>query len=268
MRVFYAIIVTLTERCRAMIRDFINGKKKALSGEVEAVGIGGFNLFAKVNESTTYKATVPTQVLEDGTVVSDDIINDPITIIISGSVGDSHIELAELPEQLRQLQDLTGQISVLLPTRTQSQINKIRAINSSVTDAVSKIDRYIDIGKSAYNLVSGGNTAKSLREKFIDFVEAVYFGKQLIDIEVAYRTFSSMAITSLTVRTDAKAAQTDFEITLQHVETRAAAYTDISEFYRAPSGGFGSSTAGASDKGAQNPKDGKQKSVLSAVLGR
>lgn len=251
-----------------MIKQFLSGKKQALSGEVEAVGIAGFKLFARVNETTTYKSIVPTQVLEDGTVVSDDIINEPVTIIITGTVGDIHIDLAELPERPAAEQGGVGAITAMLPSRTQAQLNKVRAINNSVTDAMNKVSNFISVGKSAFNLTSGGNTAKPLREQFLDFIEAVYYGNQLIDVEVAYRTFSSMAITSLTVRTDAKSAQTDFEITLQHVETRAAAYTDISEFYRAPSGGFGSSTAGASDKGAQNPKDGKQKSVLSAVLGR
>lgn len=246
-----------------MIKDFIDGKKKALSGEVEPIGIGGFNLFAKVNESTNYKAIIPTQVLEDGTTVSDDIINDPVTISITGSVGDSHIELADLPEQIRQAQDVLGEITTMLPVRTQAQMNKVKAIGASVNDAINKADRFIDLGKSAYNLVSGGSNSKSLREKFIDYIEAVYFGKQLIDVEVAYRTFTNMAIASLTIRTDASAAQTDFELIVQQVETSAAAYTDISSFYKAPAGNF---AEGLSDKGAQNPKDGKTKSLLSAML--
>ena len=251
-----------------MIRDFINGKKKALSGEVESIGIGGFKLFARVSEAVTYKSTVPAQFLEDGSSVADDIIRDPITISISGTVGDQHIELVELPPLVQAAQDALGKISVLLPTRTQSQLNKIKSVGVGIMDAVDTVDKYIDAGKSAYNLVSGGETSKPLREKFLDFIEAVYFGNQLIDIDVAFRTHTSMAITSLEVRTDSKINQTNFELTLSKVETAAAEYTDISEFYKKPSGSAANTVADKSDKGAQDPNEGKNKSLLSAMIGR
>lgn len=251
-----------------MIRDFINGKKKALAGEDKSVGIGGFKLFARVTESTTYKATVPTQVLEDGESAADDIILDPISINISGVVGDQHIELAELPEWVQAAQDAAGKISALLPSKTQSQLNKIKSIGTSVMDAVDTVDKYLDAGAAAYSLVSGADSPKSLREKFLDFIESVYFGKQLIDVDVAYRTHTSMAISSLEIRTDSKTKATEFEIMLTKVDIRSAEYVDISDFYKKPSAGSADTVAGKSDKGAQDPNAGQETSLLGAIIGR
>lgn len=251
-----------------MIRDFIEGKKKALSGEDNSVGIGGFKLFARVSEGVNYKATVPNQFLEDGSNAADDILLDPITIIIRGVVGDQHIELSEPPERVQALQDATGKISALLPNRTQSQINKIKSIGTTVMNAVDTVDKYLDAGAAAYDLVSGADTPKPLREKFIDFIEAVYFGKQLIDVDVEFRTHTNMAIVSLDLRTDNKTKETAFEIQLQKVQIASAEYTDIGDFYKKPAAGSADTVAGKTDEGAQNPKAGQEKSLLSAMLGR
>lgn len=251
-----------------MIRDIINGKKKALRGELESVGIGGFKLFAQVNESINYKSTVPTQILEDGSSVSDDIIRDPITVNIIGTVGDRHIEIESLPVAVLGVNDTINDISIMLPNRTQSQLNRIKSIGVSVMDAADKVDKYINIGKSAYSLVSGGETSKPLQEKFIDFIEAVYFGNQLIDVSTSNRTITNMAITNLEIRKNSGINQSDFEITLVKVETVGAIYTDISKFYKKPAGNFSNATAGEVQKGAQNPSTGVNKSLLSAILGR
>jgi len=251
-----------------MIRDFIEGKKKALAGEDKAVGIGGFKLFARVNEGVNYKATVPVQFLEDGSNAADDILLDPITITISGVVGDQHIELSELPEQIEAAQDTVGKITVLTPERTQSQLNKINSIGTSVANAVDTVDKYIDVGAEAYDMVSGAESSKPLREKFIDFVESVYFGKQLIDVDVEFRTHSDMAIVSLDLRTDNQTEETAFEVQFQKVPMASAEYTDISDFYKNPSSGSASTVAGSVDKGTQNPESGQEKSLLSAMFGQ
>lgn len=251
-----------------MIRDLIKGKRQALSNSPKSIGIGGFLLFARVSEGVSYKSTVPNYTLEDGSNAADDIIRDPLTVTINGIVADNYIALAETPKIVSDVKNLSGKIEVFLPNRTQAQLSQVKAIGVTVLDAVDKLDSYIDVATSAYNLVSGGDTSKGLRERFIDYIEAVYFSKQLIDVDVEYRTHTSMAITSLDLRADNKTDETAFEIAFQQVNIKQAIYVDISEFYKNPSPASKDGVAGKSDKGVQNAKGGKEKSLASALLGR
>lgn len=259
-----------------MIRDYINGRNRALQGgsDVE-VGIGGFSLFVRVSDSTDYTAQVPTQVLEDGSVATDHIINNPLTMTISGEVSDHHIRLAPpLPITIPS-DSAVGQITALLPNRTQAQLNKIQTIGQSVMDAVDRADRLINIGRNAFGAFNPQVASKPLREQFIDFIEAVYYGKQLISIDAAYRTHENMAITSLSVSRDNQFEVIRFEISVQKVESVELIYTDIQQFYQAPAPAAQSSVADETDQGAQEKtseaaeaEESRTRSLASAILGR
>lgn len=259
-----------------MIRDYINGRNKALRGGADTeVGIGGFTLFAKVNDTTDYTAQVPTQVLEDGTVATDHIINNPLTMTISGEVSDHHIRLAPpLPITIPS-DSAVGQVVTLLPNRTQAQLNKIQSIGQSVMDAVDRADRLINIGRNAFNAFNPQATTKPLREQFIDFIEAVYYGKQLISVDAAYRTHEDMAITSLIVSRDNQFEVIRFELSLQKVESVELIYTNVQQFYQAPAPATQASVAGETNQGAQETtteaaeaEGTRTRSLASAILGR
>ncbi len=259
-----------------MIRDYINGRNKALQGGADTeVGIGGFSLFAKVSDSSEYTSKVPTQVLEDGSVATDHIINNPLTMTISGEVSDQHIRLAPpLPITIPS-DSPVGQITGLLPNRTQAQLSKIQGIGQSVMDAMDRANRLINIGRNAFGAFNPQATAKPLREQFIDFIEAVYYGKQLISVDAAYRTHEDMAITSLSVSRDNRFEVIRFEVSLQKVESVELVYTDIQQFYQAPAPATQASVAGEADQGAQEATEEaaeaegtRTRSLATAILGR
>lgn len=259
-----------------MIREFIQGRVKSLSGgnsTTGEVGIGGFTLFARVSDAATYAAQVPTQVLEDGSIAADHIINEPLVLTISGDVSDTHIRLSP-PMQVGIASDSAiGQAVALLPNRTQSQLNKIHSIGQSVLDAVDRADRLIKVGQDVFGAFNPQSPGKPIREQFVDFIESVYYGKQLITIDAAYRTHEDMAITSLTVNRNNQSDSLQFEIVVQKVDFVELIYTDIQQFYKAPSPAVKPSVAGKTDQGAQEVSaekagEAKTKSLASVLLGR
>jgi hypothetical protein len=257
-----------------VIREFIQGRIQSLTGGNSVsgeVGIGGFTLFARVSDAASYTAQIPTQVLEDGSIAADHIINDPLTFTISGDVSDTHIRLAPPLTFGIPSDSAAGQVVALLPNRTQSQLNKISAIGQSVMDAVDRADRLINIGQNVFDAFNPSSSSKPLREQFVDFVESVYYGKQLITVDAAYRTHENMGITSLTINRDNQNDSIRFEIVVQKVEFVELIYTDIQQFYKAPAPAAKASVAGKTEQGAQNKtaESGSQtKSLASAILGR
>ncbi|EEO0341361.1 hypothetical protein GID45_12135 [Salmonella enterica] len=242
---------------------------------VKKVGIGGFAMFARVSDSTDYPSLVPVDVLEDGSNASDDIINEPLTIRISGVVADIYADAKPNP-MFALLPDYSkyGEVLEYIPTKTQQQLQKMNEIADRAEQAVLKAKRLFDKGADLFGLVGNPSTggAKGIREQFLDFIEAVYYGKQLISVEVDYRTHENMALSGLTISTDNQTQDTKFEAIFTKISFTQLTTTPIEKHFKSPSAAAKSKTAGVANKGAQTPADnsrssGQSKSVWTALNG-
>lgn len=152
-------------------------------GTVQKVGIGGFSMFARVSDGTVYSAQVPVDVLEDGSSASDDIINQPIVITISGVVSDVYVD-AKPNSSFSLMPDYSkyGEVIEYLPGKTQQQLQRIQEINDRAEQKILEAKRLADKGAELFGLVGGDSLGgvKGIREQFLDFIEAVHYGKQLI----------------------------------------------------------------------------------------
>lgn len=259
------------------ILDGFTKAQESTKATVKNVGIGGFAMFARVSDSTQYPSQVPVDVLEDGSNASDDIINGPLVITINGVVSDVYAD-AKPGESFGIIPDYSrvGEVIEYIPAKTQQQLQKINEIADRVEQQVLKAKRLFDKGADLFGLVGSPATggAKGLREQFLDFIEAIYYGKQLISVEVDYRTHENMALSGLTLSTDNQTMETRFEATFTKISFTQLTTTPISRYFKSPSAAAKSKTAGVANKGAQTPADNsngasssKPKSVLSALKG-
>lgn len=260
-----------------MIREFVAGQNVALdSPEVQELGIGGFNLFARVSDSVAYETEAPTATVEDGSYIGDQLINGPIKLNISGDVADVFLNPPPQSQTTARLPNV-GVVTALVPGRTVSQAQRVARIVNTARDRYKQIDNAIKNGRNAFDFAGNKAGTKPLREQFIDYIESVHYGRQLITISMPYRTHDSMAITSVTVTRDNQRKALSFSLTAKKIRFSKTIFSDISQFYRKPSPAVASQTAGVSDKGVQSPESGtgtgeaapgrKEKSVLSAILG-
>lgn len=243
------------------------------SSSTEEVGIGGFTFFARVSDSTTYATQAPTAVVEDGTYIGDTLINEPIQITISGDVADIFVAEKARSQSEKRLPTV-GVVNSFKPGRTRSQAQRVARIIDSLDDRRREINERLGNGLAAKQVTGSSATGKNYREQFIDFIESVHYGKQLVSISMPYRTHSDMAITSVVVTRDNQRKALTFSLTAQKFRIAKTLFVNASQFYRKPAPAVKSQTAGTADKGTQSPESGdgagakKQKSVLTAVLGR
>ncbi|MFU0912944.1 phage baseplate protein [Kluyvera intermedia] len=240
------------------ILDGFTKAQESGKSTVKKVGIGGYSMFARVNDSTDYPSQVPVDVLEDGSNASDDIINGPITIKISGVVADVYVDakpnaaLSLLPDYSRY-----GEVLEYIPAKTQQQLQKINEIADRAEQKILEAKRLADKGAELFGLVgnpvAGG--AKGIREQFLDFIEAIYYGKQLISVEVDYRTHENMALSGLTISTDNQTQDTKFEASFTKINFTKLTTTAIEQQFKSPSPAAKSKTAGVANKGTQTPAD-------------
>lgn len=246
-----------------MIRDFVRSKINK-QADPEVVGINQFNLFARVSDNISYASQVPVHYLEDGSFASDHVINEPIKISISGIVADEYIELGEPNELLQGIENLAGRIGVYFPVRTQSTMNKIYKMRSEAFDAIDKIDETIDLFNTGFGLFAG-NTEKSIREKFVEWLDATWTSKQPVKVQMRFKNYDNMLITSVDVRTDNKTEEIQFEINLQQARLSKSISVDITDFFGAAPAAR-DSVADVVDKGSQSADSGKERSLLAAGI--
>lgn len=236
--------------------------------DVQEVGIGGFTLFARVSESVTYAIGVPVHVLEDGSPANDHIQLQAITLTISGTVAD--ILLAPAVEDIiSKTSAKIGTISGFLPARTQSQIQAITDQALAVRDTVDRIGQLVDAGRNALDLFGDKTASTPIREQFVDAMEAIYYGRQIIDIDVAYRTHKSMAITVLTITRDNGRKALDFTLNAVQIRVAQTEFSAVDSFFHAPAPAVKAQAAKPKKTGATDTKNApaEKQSALSALLG-
>lgn len=249
-----------------MIRDYINGKVKALSEQqIQQIGIGGFTLYAAVNKSRQRTAQAPVSYLEDGSFSSDDIINDPIRLTITGEVADIHIpgsnSLLDLVPPA--VSEALGAVRGYLPDRAAGTLSKITGIISSVNDRINQIDSAIAAGQKLFGLAGGGT--KSIQEQFLDHMESLYNARQPVSVEMDYRNYTNMAIVDFSDNKDNVEDALKFSITLQELRFNELQFTEIAKAFPSPAPAAKSQAEGVANKGAQAPT--KPKSFLSILTG-
>lgn len=247
-----------------MIENFF---KQQIETKKEGVGIGGFSIFARVREVTTYKSQAPTTYLEDGSAVQDHIINDPMTVTVEGVVGDIHLTASPIQSRLTPVNKLIGQTSSFLPQQSVAAVQRAQSVINTFQDRLRK---YTSAANAGAEFLGLGSPIKPPQEAFLDAMEAAHESRQLIKIEMAYRTYDDMRITDLAVTKSAEDTALSFALTAVKIRKVAPVFTPNSVLKKSPAGGAVSvQTASKTNAGAQAGKDiaTGERSLLARGLG-
>jgi hypothetical protein len=231
------------------IRDYLGSQFD--SDEQEAVGIGGFTTTARVRERVLRSASVPTTFLEDGSHINDHIIRNPLTLSIEGNVSDAFFMPNPAIAALQAAQEQVGNITQYAPARTQAQVSRVSGLANDFTNAIDKVDSFIESSsRVASYLGLQDDTAKSNIENFIDTMESLQEGEQLISIDMPFRTYDQMYITSLEITRTNQTNSLDFTMELQQFRFADTIFVEISAASN-PSSATNGQTEGSKDKGVQ-----------------
>ena len=232
------------------------------SKQLEPVGIGGFSAMAIATETTELSATAPNFTLEDGSNATDQLINAPEKITLTGVIGETTIRLNPRDGLLDRLQNNAGKMGALIPAPVGAALSQVQAAKQTVSDLLGAAEAVEATVRDMIN----GNSSDPVALKFVDFIEQLWFSKTPIDkVETRRRLHTQMAIVNFSY-TDDLSGLLQFSLTLQKVRTVTLAYADISKFFKKPSPAT-KAAAGTDEKGAQDAADGKQKSFLSSLVG-
>jgi len=232
----------------SVVADYVDRYRPDTPGK--EIGIGDFTALVRVSETYKLTADAPATPVEDGSFVNDHIILKPITLSIAGSVSDVHVRRNPLVRDFIRAQAEIGNLTSQYGSpRTQSQLNKVSALANDAADAFRQLDALVAAGEQAASFFGNKDPAgKTLREQFLDAMEALYFGQQAFTIDMPYRQHKNMTISSFTFNTDNETAETTF--TLEATQLRYAELRVVT-VVPAPASGAGGQLDGETDQGAQ-----------------
>lgn len=246
--------------------SFIREKSDSLSSAKtkSEIGIGKFVAFAKISESVKYSNTVPIDVLEDGSNASDDILNNPIVISIDGEVGDIMVPDRQFPEIVPLSLNSLGEISALLPAKSQQQFQRLTQINDQARDLILQAERVERIGQNLYDFVSGSvNGAKTPQEEFVEYVEKIYTDRLPVTLSTSYRNYKNMALTELTINRNNSDGVLKFSASFTKISFAQLLFTAVKKVEN-PSPAVSDKISGQKNNGGQNPEN-NEESVLFAA---
>ena len=249
----------------ANVTEYLAGR--FLNDEKEVVGIGGFKALVRISEKVSMTASSPDTFLEDGSHVNDHIINNPIILSIEGEVSDVFLETKVLNELQRKIESQAGNIAQYLPGRTQAQLSRVSGVVNSVFQGIEKANAIIASGQQAAEFLGLTDTAaqqRSNQERFLDEIDSIYKSKKLINIDMPFRTYKNMVLTSIEISYDNEINSTGFSIQAKEFRTAETIFVEVAP---APAAGMNGALNSETDKGPQAGAEPEQ-SFLSYTFGK
>jgi len=247
----------------ARILDFLNREQPAASKQ--EIGIGNFTAFVRVRDSSEMSADVPTTPLEDGSMVNDHIILKPFILTIEGDVSDIHLRANPVLQQIQRAGATVGNVTEQYgPDWTPSMLQRANAIANDARDAVLRLQNVVDSGTQILSLFGNQDAgSKSIQEQFIDAMEALHLGRQIIAIDMPFRRRENMVITSFVTNTDNQTDDTTFSLRAQKVRFAEVIYSKVAR----QSPGVQGQLDDEVSKGAQKGKRVESSFVFSLIRG-
>ena len=233
------------------VLEFLDRKKPSES--TEEIGIGGFLLTARVLNTSNYTSKVPSTVLEDGSVVSDHIILNPLTLNISGFVSDIFLQSSPFDKILKRAQTAIGIISLYIPAKTASQLQNSLEFINEVTNRIDGLNADIANGKQLLSLfgLDGTGGSATIQESFVSAMESLHFGKQLISIDMPFRRHNNMRIDTVNISRDNTLNALSYSIKATQVRFAETKFADSRRFFMKPSPALDDQTAVEKSNGVQ-----------------
>lgn len=234
-----------------LIDSFLNRERIATPG-VQRIGIGGFSLFARVRERTTLTAQTPTAYVEDGSPMNDHRIREPERLSIEGVVGDVYRGADTTFLQVTPLTDTLGAIDSYIPRVTSFQRVVMDGLRNTMNAAMSRLNDLLTAGNQANTFLGNLDSAsKPLGEQFVDAMENIHYGNQLVSIDMPYRRYDSMALTSVVIERDNTGSAIRFTIEAAKFRIAETTFVEVQRVDKNPAPATGGQTKDAKDIGTQ-----------------
>lgn len=199
-----------------VIQNILN--RERFTRDVGEVGIGGYTIFARVNERFSLTAQSPTHYVEDGTSLNDHRTRNPELLTLNGVIGDIYSAPNSFVERVTALNDDLGLITSYQPVLSEPQQQLYDQIRANAESRIERLERVLNSGVQANRILGNLDTnTRPLVQQFIEAMEAIHYSSQLISIDMPFRTYKQMSVEDFTYDRDNTSNGISFTLTAKRM---------------------------------------------------
>ena len=211
-----------------------------------ARGISGFVFNVKTDDRIELRADITDYVVEDNSYVNDHIALKPLTITLSGFMGEIKNEVeVGLPGALNTIQNKLSVISEYLPERSISAIQSVQKALNGVQNFVTDANNAIKKTQNLLETVSVWSTGNTVQEQAFSKLMGMFRDRSVVTVETPWGYLDNMAITSVVMEQDGKTKEwSDISVSLKQLQ-----FAHVEEFSANAFGRAGEMISSIIDKG-------------------
>lgn len=210
---------------------------------IGATGIAGFKFHIPETETVKFENEITDNFIETGSTVQDHIAQRPVTLTLTGLVGDYFYSIHEIENLLAKVVPTVQLVKELIPEVSKIvQVKKIKWYKTPKVDKTQlpliqapggprvplqatitknkKLDLKLDWNFNTMDLFSLFQSLyklKSAQTRAFLFFEALWRSRAPFSVETTWKRFDNMVVQSIEARRDRNADITEFTITCKQI---------------------------------------------------
>lgn len=212
-------------------------------------GIAGFKFHLPQTEAIKLENDITDHYIETNSPIQDHIAQKPITITLTGLVGDYFYSINQIEDMLARVIPTLTLVKEFLP-KISAAASSLKAIKLNATTKLKSFSNYnkaqengaFKLGATQTVIASDFSALdlfalfqqlyklKSAQARAYIFFECLWKSRGLITVETTWKKFNNMAVQSITAKRDNNADITDFSVTLKQITTVSTLTETLDEY--------------------------------------
>jgi len=178
--------------------SFLDSSVQTLVKPKSAKGISGFVFDIPENEDINLSSDITEHFTEDNSFINDHKINKPITVTLSGFVGELVYRGPEKTEE--DIQEINNRLEVVdayLGDFTPGFIQDAQRVVSATETAASSINQILDRTQNVVDFFQGEKPEETEQQKAFNNLFSLWRSSELVTVQTPWRYFDNMMITNI-----------------------------------------------------------------------
>lgn len=202
-----------------------------------ATGIAGFKFHVPQTESVRFESEVTDHYTDTNSAIQDHIARKPVTITVSGLVGDYFYSVNQIEDFLALITPTITLVKELIPQFTpiiKFLKNRKASENYEINEKgqiVKSTEKTQFNGFDLFSLFQSLYKIKSAQARAFIFFEALWKSRATFSVETTWKRYDNMVVVSIQPKRDNNADITEFTATFKQINTTQTKTETIEEYY-------------------------------------
>ena len=200
-------------------RGYINNKANTIVAPKSTKGISGFLFDVPDTENISLSSDITDHFTESNSFLNDHITHKPITITLSGFIGELVYRTASGVEgAIQEIDNKLGVVEAYAGDLTPGFVQKTKEVLGQTQQAISFINTQLDRVQNVVGFFDGESIEQTKQAKAYQELKALWQTKGLVTVQTPWEYFDSMIIKSISFTQNADSKEiTDISITLKEM---------------------------------------------------